>query len=265
MNAEPAPVSERHAYERRFEEFFEEDKYVALKNYLYNYLLRKRLISSTIKHLRPSLTLEVGSGLSPMITESDRVVYSELSHRALRTLRSKHPRGFFVVADCTRLPFKDAAFEATVCSEVLEHVENDQEAIGELARVMTPNGSACITVPHRRFYYAADDRYVRHFRRYELSEILEKVRSAGLDAKAVKKVLGPLEKVVMFSTVMLFSFIERVNRNRSGNGQDRFFTAIAPAFKWGNRVIACVAWLDAKIMPRALSTVVFVRAEKSAQ
>ena len=36
----------RHPNERRFEEFFVADSYVALKNYLYNYLERKRAMDA---------------------------------------------------------------------------------------------------------------------------------------------------------------------------------------------------------------------------
>ena len=252
----------RHANEERFEDFFEEDRYVALKNHLYNYVLRKRLISSVVASHAPDLTLEVGSGLSPMITGVDNIVYSELSHRALGTLRGRNGRGHYVVADCTRLPFKDGSFDATVCSEVLEHVEDDQGAIKELARVMNADGSASITVPHRQFYFAADDRYVRHFRRYELEDILAKLDNAGLEARSVKKVLGPLEKVLMFSTVMFFSFLQRFRSPRKTRGDGGLLSAIAPVFKWINLGIAGVAWLDAKIMPRALATVIFVEAGK---
>ena len=251
----------RHADERRFEDFFEEDRYVVLKNHLYNYLLRKRLISATIRDVAPKLTLEVGSGLSPMITGVDNVVYSELSHRALRTLREQQQgRGKYVVADCTKMPFRDGAFGATVCSEVLEHVENDEVAIGELSRVLEANGSACITVPHRRFYYAADDRFVRHFRRYELDELIGKLDAAGLEPKAIKKVLGPLDKAVMYSTVMAFSLTHRAPTGEKRTG--RSIHAFLPLFKWANRAIACLAWLDARIVPRALATVVFVQGGK---
>ncbi len=72
--------------ERRFEEFFVEGSYVALKNYLYNYLERKRAINRALDG-EIGLLLEVGSGLSPIVTGRDDVVYSELSFTALRTLK----------------------------------------------------------------------------------------------------------------------------------------------------------------------------------
>lgn len=252
-------ASTRHANEERFEDFFSEAKYIVLKNYLYNYLVRKRLITAAIGDRPEAYVLEVGSGLSPMITNRDRIVYSELSHRALCTLREQHGRGAYVVADCTKLPFKEGAFTHTVCSEVLEHVENDEVAIGEIARVTDREGFACITVPHRMLYFAADDRFVNHFRRYEISELEGKLERAGLRAGVIKKVLGPFEKITMFSTVMTFSLIERLFGSVGGSG--KLALAIAPLFKWVNRGLAIIARVDAKVMPRALATVIYVRAE----
>ena len=252
--------------EKRFEDFFIEDKYVALKNHLYNYRLRRRAINAVIDEAKPDVILEVGSGLSPIVTDRDRIVYSELSFRALQTLkRHNNSRGHYVVADGTQLPFKDGAVPCVVCSEVLEHVENDEQAISELARVLKPNGLACITVPHRMFYFAADDRFVHHFRRYETKEMQDKLTRAGFHLRTMKKVLGPLEKVTMFCTVMAFSAIQKGLGQREADHQPSFFmTAISPVFKWCNTIYALVARADAAIMPQALATVILFEAEKSA-
>jgi len=53
-----------------------------------------------------------------------------------------------VVARATQLPFKDGAFRRILCSEVLEHLEDDHAAAKELARVLSYQGSAVITVPY---------------------------------------------------------------------------------------------------------------------
>lgn len=265
MNKEaPAP---RHPSERRFEEFFIEDNYVALKNYLYNYLERKRAINRAIGPVE-DIVLEVGSGLSPIVTGRDNVIYSELSFRALRTLKAINRRGHYVVADGTRLPFADAALGQVICSEVLEHIENDQEAISELARVLRDGGLACITVPHRKFYFAADDRYVHHFRRYEIDEMTAKLTHAGLRLRATKKVLGPLEKITMFTLVMVFSAIHKVAGRRKASASAAspagalMRTIIRPVFKWAHRAYAILARIDATIMPRALATVILFEAVK---
>lgn len=252
--------------EKRFEDFFVEGSYVLLKNYLYNYRCRIRSINRALEKEPAERILEVGSGLSPIVTDDDRVVYSELSFRALRTLKHFNGRGRYVVADGTRLPFKDGAFTHTVCSEVLEHVEDDQQAIEELARVMRPAGKAFITVPHRKRYFAADDRFVHHFRRYEIAEMAEKIHRAGMALNATQKVLGPLEKVTMYSVVMAFAVIQRVVGPRSNRptGPGRLARVIAPVFDWANRVYAVLARTDAAIMPTALATVILFEAQKEA-
>lgn len=258
----------RHPDERRFEEFFIRDSYVTLKNYMYNYLERKRAINRVLREERPARILEVGSGLSPIVTDRDDAIYSELSHRALQSLRRMQGHGRYVVADGTRLPFRDDAIDCVICSEVLEHVENDQTAIQEMARVLRPGGFACITVPHRRSYYGADDRYVRHFRRYEIPEMESKLENAGLRLRRMTKVLGPLEKATMWSVVVTLSAVERSmpRREPRGEGESRsgraFRAVLRPAFKYAHRGYALLARLDAAVMPRALAAVILFEAEK---
>jgi SAM-dependent methyltransferase len=52
-----------------------------------------------------------------------------------------------VRADITSIPFKDASFDVIICSHVLEHVENDGKALGELFRVLKEGGWALVDVP----------------------------------------------------------------------------------------------------------------------
>lgn len=45
------------------------------------------------------------------------------------------------------LPFKDGEFDAVVLTEVLEHLENPQEKLREMARVVRKGGCLIVTVP----------------------------------------------------------------------------------------------------------------------
>jgi SAM-dependent methyltransferase len=49
--------------------------------------------------------------------------------------------------DITQLELPDGAFDAIICSHVLEHVEDDAAAISELHRVLAPHGWAIVMVP----------------------------------------------------------------------------------------------------------------------
>jgi SAM-dependent methyltransferase len=247
----------------RFQDLFEEEKYVALKNYLYNYRLRKRAVEKNIRVNDSDLILEVGSGISPMITDSDLIVYSELSLSGLQTLKHTHGKGWYVVADATRLPFRSEAFTYAVCSEVLEHIEDDRSALKELARVLKPSGKLIITFPHRRFYFARDDHFVNHFRRYELDDMKDLLQGVGLRASSVKKVLGPLEKIAMWTAVLCFSSLDKGKRKKASATQRGFLFHIwVVFFRVANRIFAGLAWLDARIVPLPLATVLLIRATK---
>jgi SAM-dependent methyltransferase len=53
-----------------------------------------------------------------------------------------------VSALATALPFKAGVFTFALCSEVMEHLENDDLAVRELERTMAPGATAVITVPY---------------------------------------------------------------------------------------------------------------------
>jgi len=50
-------------------------------------------------------------------------------------------------ADLCRLPFADRSFDFVFASHVLEHIQEDGEAIAEIARILRPDGVAVVPVP----------------------------------------------------------------------------------------------------------------------
>jgi SAM-dependent methyltransferase len=91
-----------------------------------------------------------GEGLYAPLLESfpsvGRIIHFDLARP--RTIRRRpDPRGVFLSASITHMPFPDAAFDACLCSEVLEHVASDAAAAAELARVLRPGGRLLVSVP----------------------------------------------------------------------------------------------------------------------
>ncbi len=257
MNAKPD--------DNRFQDFFEEAKYLTLKNYLYNYLIRKRAVEKVLAGEKPVFALEVGSGISPVLTNTHRIVYSDLSFTALRILKTTHGKGWYVAADGMNLPFKSGAFSHIISSEVLEHLGDDRKALGEIARVMRAFGRLVLTVPHRKKYFSNDDRFVNHFRRYEIPEITDRLEQTGFKAKAIRKVLGPLEKATMSFTVFCFSKLRKMTPEKENTLPNRkLISLVAPVFKWANLLFMGAAMADARIMPRTLSTVLLIDCVRSA-
>jgi SAM-dependent methyltransferase len=64
----------------------------------------------------------------------------DISKKAISLARKRAKKVKFKVADVQKLPFKDETFEAVTCFDLLEHVENPQEALAEIYRVLKPGG-----------------------------------------------------------------------------------------------------------------------------
>jgi SAM-dependent methyltransferase len=248
-----------HSHANRFQDFFEENKYTTLKNHLYNYHLRKLAVEKALQNEDTELILEVGSGISPVMMKSRDIVYSDLSFSAIQLLKHTYGKGYYVVADGINLPFKSGVFSHVISSEVLEHLSDDQRVIKEIARLLKPSGHFIVTFPHRKFYFAIDDRFVGHFRRYEINEMADRLKNAGFKPVAIQKVLGPLDKVMMCFAVLCFSIIQKLKPQKIKVQRTPLIANLLTSiFKWGNRYYTILAWLDARIMPRAVSTILLI-------
>ena len=90
----------------------------------------------------------------------------------------------FGVGDIQSLPFKDNAYDAVICSEVLEHLESLGNAVSEIVRVLKPGGVLAVSVP--RFipelicwklsseYSKTPGGHVRIFRQKNLKQLILK-------------------------------------------------------------------------------------------
>jgi SAM-dependent methyltransferase len=79
----------------------------------------------------------------------------------------------FLAGSLTNLPLADDAVDLILCSEVLEHIQEDKAALGELARVLSPGGWLLISVPTLPAVF--DPAHVREgYTEEDLSTLLER-------------------------------------------------------------------------------------------
>jgi len=96
-------------------------------------------------------------------------------------------RAQFVACAAESLPFANAAFGAASAVAVLEHLDEDAAAVGELARVVRPGGRVWITVPLAYRYmlppvwpiYYRHDRKLGHKRHYDEADLARRLEAAG--------------------------------------------------------------------------------------
>lgn len=169
----------------------------------------------------------------------------------------------FVAADATRLPFRDAAFNAAICTETLEHVPADRSAIAELARVLRDGAPLLGAVPSHftelvywRLSRGYRDAPGGHVRIYAPPVLARRVAEAGFALESIrflhfvdslfwlrycladaffrKRARSPFEQAVALAVAEQAAVPSWRRRVRAAFPRSRFIAAIdaAGAFVW---------------------------------
>jgi SAM-dependent methyltransferase len=254
--------------EKRFDDFFADPVYLWFKRYIYSYLYRKYAVNKRLKQLdeeQSSRILEIGAGVAPIVRWDDGVILTDLSWLALARLRRGNP-GQAATMSATALPLRHDCADVIVCSEVLEHIVDDRAAFAEISRALRPGGALILTVPCNPRYYAYDDAFVKHQRRYVVGELLAQLRGVQLEIVEVAKLAGLVEKLTTWAIVRLFTLLRpmfaRPLRERQDARRSVLWWVLLPFWFVANHVFAAVIAVEGKLMPWSLTSIVLVHARK---
>ena len=123
------------------------------------------------------LRLEVAPGLRPRLP-IEGTQFVDISAPALRLLSERGGR--VTLAEVTALPFAEASFDLVCALDIIEHVEDDDGALSEIARVAKPGGMLMISTPLHPSRWTSFDDFVGHKRRYETPNLLQKLTQQHL-------------------------------------------------------------------------------------
>jgi SAM-dependent methyltransferase len=121
----------------------------------------------------------------------------------LRLLRRRMPRATLLGADYVRRPLEKLgvtipdlpllqfnvshcplehdSVDGVVLLNILEHIEDDGQAVHQIYRILRPGGVAVIEVPAGPHLYDIYDQRLMHFRRYRLGDLTGLMRRAGFE------------------------------------------------------------------------------------
>jgi SAM-dependent methyltransferase len=128
--------------------------------------------------------LEIGAGLGN-ITEcinAGRIIATDYSDGYVDFLTDKFAARAEVMVwkydlvDTNIDLFADKSIDTVICSNVLEHVEDDRKALQNLHGILAENGRLVLLVPYSMALYCEYDRLLGHYRRYTrrgLRQVLE--------------------------------------------------------------------------------------------
>ncbi|GHU00580.1 hypothetical protein FACS1894154_09840 [Betaproteobacteria bacterium] len=111
-------------------------------------------LGSIVKELRPDLAkitgnvLDVGAGQSPWrdwLPSTARYQGIDVGYADEFGMNNDHSD--IIYYDGKEMPLSEASFDCVLCIEVLEHAEDPQLLVSEIARVIKPQGVLLLSVP----------------------------------------------------------------------------------------------------------------------
>ncbi|HEY7955988.1 MAG TPA: class I SAM-dependent methyltransferase, partial [Polyangia bacterium] len=142
---------------------------------------RRRLIGQWLAPLSPRAVLDVGCGPGHLLDHlHERFPGASFTgvdnaDETVAQNRARLPWARFFPLDIAHAALPDR-FEVVVCSEVLEHVTDDQAALAHLAQMTARH--LLITVPTGNLYPL--EAGFGHLRHYRLDELCRRIESHGL-------------------------------------------------------------------------------------
>lgn len=141
------------------------------------------------------------------------------------------------LASLGSLPFRSGSFDLVTATDVIEHVDDDLEALGEFARVARPGGHLLVTVPAHSWLWSDSDVQLGHRRRYTARQVEERCRAAGWSVR----------RTSYFNTVLLPPIAAvRWVRQRRGSGFAP--TELAQTGPRANRMLHAPLALEARLV-----------------
>jgi SAM-dependent methyltransferase len=122
-----------------------------------------------------------GYGADLIAGVARRVVAVDYDQSAIAHVRHRYPRVQVLHANLTELPLPDASVDVVVNFQVIEHLWDQGQFVGECARVLRPAGLLMVSTPNRITFSPGRDTPINPFHTRELNadELTELLLDGG--------------------------------------------------------------------------------------
>ena len=107
------------------------------------------------------------------------IVGADVVKEPLYRLANKLPGIPLIRFDLLQCPLPSQIVDVLIMLNVLEHIEDDVDALQKAFNLLKPGGALIIEVPAGRSLYSDYDAELRHFRRYSASELKDQLTKVG--------------------------------------------------------------------------------------
>jgi ubiquinone/menaquinone biosynthesis C-methylase UbiE len=177
---------------------------------------------------KKSAILDVGCNYGYFVgdlqnTGFQNVYGADISKEAIEYGTSKEIKNLSL-SDVANLPYRDNNFDIVLALDVIEHIEDDAQALREIYRVTKHEGYSLIMVPAYMFLWGLQDEVAKHYRRYTKSTFTSRVKESGFEI-----VRTSYFNTFLFLPIAIVRFIDRFvkkDRNSDFDLNNAFINAI---------------------------------------
>jgi SAM-dependent methyltransferase len=171
------------------------------------YFARRGLADTMMRYSKSlsGVLLDVGCGTKPYQLLFDVDEYVGLDIDSANT-RKRGIADYFY--DGNSFPFPDEKFNAVLCNQVLEHVFNPDQFLGEINRVMKPSAKMVLTVPFMWDEHEQPYDYAR-YSSFGLMALLER---NGFRVLKHEKLGADISTLFQLTNAYLYKISERWNK-----------------------------------------------------
>lgn len=157
--------------------------------------------------------LEIGSGTGIILKHFEshlpelELYGCDLLIEGIRFTKQRVASATMLQMDARNIPF-EREFDVIGAFDIIEHVEEDETIISQMYSAVKPGGGIIISVPQHQFLWSTYDELSYHKRRYNRSDLVNKVQKAGFY----------VVKTTSFVSLLLpFMFLNRQSQSDEAN------------------------------------------------
>lgn len=155
-------------------------------------------------HFLSGNLLDFGGGSKPY----QNLFVKSQNYFSIEVLSNKENLKTDVYYNGSKLPFADNTFDSILCSEVFEHVENINEVVLELFRVLKPGGKMIVTTP----FMCIEHEMPSDFRRFSFNGLKSLMINNNFIILKSQKLLNNFHVICQTLNFYIFQVLKKKSR-----------------------------------------------------
>jgi len=176
--------------------------FLARKEFIFQQMIDYVNVSSRV--------IEIGAGTGNVSRYLKQKGYADIAVGEMHRNGLRYAKSYGIEEcyqfDLLRTPFEDE-FDGVCLFDVLEHIEEDGEALSNAHRMLKTNGFVVLTVPAHKWLWNRDDVIAGHKRRYTKRELASKLETVGFEVEYAR---------YFFITITPLLYLRRLLRQDKG-------------------------------------------------